>query len=180
MVSGLSGNRTMVTGPTEVRATTNDLTGSGSWSWRTTGNMVTSYDHCFYESRALAPGPSGLTRTTTIGLWFNWPRTTAAQRLMGLIQSRIQNLLMDWQVAKETRDAPIRMFRCWCHSDQSNTDRTFFLLLTQRNPWSLKSWSCNNDAAPRLLHFQRICEANLWSKALWLAREVGVLCALLR
>lgn len=54
-----------------------------------------SYDRCFYESRTLAPGPSGLTRTRTIGHWFNWPRTTAAQRLMGLIQSRIQNLLMD-------------------------------------------------------------------------------------
>lgn len=35
--SGLSGNRTMATGPTEARAAANSLTGSGSWSWRTTG-----------------------------------------------------------------------------------------------------------------------------------------------
>lgn len=30
--SGLSGNRTMATGPTEARATANGLTGSDSWS----------------------------------------------------------------------------------------------------------------------------------------------------
>lgn len=43
-----------------------------------------------------------------MALWLYWPRTTAAQRLMEL-KSRIQNLLMDKKVAKETKDAPIRV-----------------------------------------------------------------------
>lgn len=109
--SRLSGDRTMGTGPTETRATESGLTGprrgffpivlvvTESWV------LNESHDHCLYTSRAVA---SGLTRTRTMASGCTGQEP---QQHKDWMDSRNQNLLMDREVAKETRDAPIRQSR---------------------------------------------------------------------